>query len=154
MELLDRLHIIGGLAPNADAFAGTVYTDIFEVSGEGAFFLYFSGTNDDNAYSTITVEACSTIAAAATEAVAFRYKASTTFDTWGAWTEATTAGFATAQTSDNMYLIFVPAAEIASTGYKYVRLKLVEADDHPVDGCVVAGVVNPRYMAQPSSLID
>lgn len=154
MNILDALHIIGGLAPNADAFAGTVYTDIFEVSGEGAFFLYFSGTNDDNAYSTVTVEACSTTGAAATSAVAFQYKASTTFDTWGDWTQATTAGFSTSATSDNMYLIFVPAAEIASTGYRYVRLKLVEGDDHPVDGCVVAGVVNPRYRAQSSSLID
>lgn len=154
MNILDSFHIIGGLAPNADAFAGTKATDIFEVNGEGAWFIYWMGTNDDNAYSVITVLACDDTSASSTTAVAFKYKACTTLDTWGAWTEATTAGFSTAQTSDNIYQIWVPAAEIASTGYKYVKLQAIEGDDHPVDGVIVAMVVNPRYQAQPSSLID
>jgi hypothetical protein len=154
MQFTEHVHLIGGLPPNADAFAGDVYTDIFEVQGEGAWFLYWMGTNDDNAYSTITIEACSNIAAGATTAVAFMYRASTTFDTWGAWTQAETTGFATAQTSDNMYEIFVPASELASAGYAYVRLKAHEEDNHAVDGVVLAGVVNPRYQVQPTSLID
>jgi hypothetical protein len=154
MQFTEHVHIIGGLAPNADAFAGDKYTDIFEVAGEGAWFLYWMGTNDDNAFSTITIEACSNTAAGATTAVAFMYRASTTFDTWGSWTQATTAGFATAQTSDNLYEIYVPASELASTGYAYCRLKAHEEDDHAVDGVIVAGVVNPRYRVQPTSLID
>jgi hypothetical protein len=148
------MHIIGGLAPNADAFAGTKYTDVFEVQGEGAFFIYWMGTNDDNAYSVITVEACDDTTPSTTSAVAFRYRACTTIDTFGAWTEATTTGFSTAQTSDNIYIISVPAAELASTGYGYVRLKAVETDDHPVDGVIVAGVYGLRYQTQPESLID
>jgi hypothetical protein len=154
MNILDAFHIIGGLAPNADAFAGTKATDIFEVAGEGAAFIYWMGTNDDNAFSVITVLACDDIAASSTHAVAFKYRACTTIDTWGAWTEATTAGFSTAQTSDNIYLIWVDAAEIAHIGYKYVKLQAVEGDDHPVDGVVVAMVVNTRYQGQPQSLID
>jgi hypothetical protein len=140
MNMLDAFHIIGGLAPNADAFAGTKATDIFEVAGEGAGFIYWMGTNDDNAYSVITVLACDDTTPTTTHAVAFKYKACTTLDTWGDWTEATTAGFSTSATSDN--------------GYKYVKLQAVEGDDHPVDGVVVAFVVNPRYQAQPQSLID
>jgi len=154
MNILDAFHIIGGLAPNADAFTGTKYTDIFEVQGEGAGFLYWMGTNDGAGNAQVTVEACSTTGAAATSAVAFKYKACTTLDTWGAWTEATTTGFATSATSDNLYLIWVDAKEIASTGYKYVRLKSVEDGGDPVDGVIVAFVVNPRYQVQPSSLID
>ena len=154
MQFTEHVHLIGGLPPNADAFAGTKYTDIFEVQGEGAWFVYWMGTNDDNAFSVVTVEACDDTSASASTAVAFMYRASTTFDTWGAWTQATTTGFSTAQTSDNMYEIFVPASEFASAGYAYARLKAVEGDDHPVDGMVLAGVVNPRYQVQPTSLID
>lgn len=154
MNILDDLHIIGGLAPNADAFAGDVYTDIFEAQGTGVGFIYWMGTNDDNAYSTLTVQACDDTSASSTTAVAFKYKACTTLDTWGAWTEATTAGFSTSQTSDNIYMIWVDAKELASTGYKYVRLKSSEQDDHAVDGVIVAFVVKPRYAVQPQSLID
>jgi hypothetical protein len=154
MQFTESVHIIGGLPPNADAFNGTKYTDIFEVQGEGAWFLYWMGTNDGTGNATVTVEACSTTGAAATTAVAFMYRASTTFDTWGSWTQATTTGFSTATTSDNMYEIFVPASEFASAGYKYARLKSVEVGTDNVDGVVVAGVVNPRYQVQPTSLID
>lgn len=154
MQLVDKIHWIGGLPPNADAFAGTKATDIFEVNGEGAIGILWMGTNDDNAYSVVTAVACSDVAASATEAVAFMYKASTTFDTWGDWTQATTAGFSTGQTSDNMYIMYVPSQELAATGYKYIKFVAVEADDHPVDGMILCGVVNPRYQVQPQSLID
>jgi len=154
MNIFDAIHIIGGLAPNADAFAGTKYTDVFEVNGEGAGFVIWMGTNDDNAYSAVTVNACDNTTPTTESAVAFRYTACTTLDSVGEWTEATTTGFNTSGTSDNIYQVFVPAAEFASVGYKYCRLKMVEADDHPVDGVVLAFVVNPRYQKQPQSLID
>ena len=155
MNILDALHFWGGLPPVADTFAGTVYTDIVEAQGEGVAFLYWMAANGGTANSTLVVQACSTITATATTAVAYQYKACTTFDTWGAWTQATTAGFATSGTSDNMYLLWVPAAEIASTGYKYVRLQLVEGGGaEACVGCVVGFVVNPRYQEQPQSLLD
>ena len=154
MNLMDKFHIIGGLAPAADVFTGTVYTDIFEVQGEGAWFVYWMAVNAGTGNATVTVQACSTILAAATTAVAFQYKACTTLDTWGAWTQALPAGFATGTTSNNLYVIWVPAAEIASTGYSYVRLCSVEVGGDAVYGCVLAGVGNPRYQVQPQSLID
>jgi hypothetical protein len=154
MNFTEHVHIIGGLAPNADAFTLTVRTDVFEVQGEGAWFLYWMGTNDDDAFSVVTVEACDDTTPTNSTAIPFMYRASTTFDTWGAWTQALAAGFSTARTSDNMYEIFVPASAFAALGRKYCRLAAVEGDDHPVDGVVVAGVVNPRYRVQPTSLID
>lgn len=154
MNILDGLHFIGGIAPNADAFAGTKATDIFEVQGEGAAFLIWMGTNDDDAYSAVTVLACDDTTPTTTHAVAFKYKASTTFDTWGDWTEATTTGFNTSGTSDNAYWVWVDAQELAHIGYKYVKLQMVEGNDHAVDGCVAAFVINPRYQVQPQSLID
>lgn len=152
MQILEHIHWIGGLAPDADVFSGTVQTDIFEVLGEGAVFQIWYGTNAGG-NSTVTVQACDDTTPSNTTAVAFQYRESTTFDTWGDWTAATAAGFATATSSDNMYQIYVDAAELASEGYGYVRLQMVEVTDTASDGVVLAGVVNPRYVT-PDSLID
>lgn len=154
MNILDALHFIGGLAPDADALAGTKATDIFEVQGEGAFAILWVAAIDGATNHTVTAVACDDTSASSTSAVAFRYKAMTTFDTMGAWTEATAAGFATSSTADNIYVLFVPASELASTGYKYLKFQTVEGNNQPVDAMILCGVVNPRYQAQPSSLID
>lgn len=153
MDILESLHWIGGLVPVADAFAGTVYTDIFEVQGEGALGLIFKGAGATGT-STITVEACDDVTPSNSTAVAFMYRAATTLDTWGAWTQATTAGFATTAGANQMYQVYVPAAELASEGYGYVRLKAVEVVNSPVAGCIACAVVNPRTQPQPVSLIN
>jgi hypothetical protein len=154
MQFTEHVHIIGGLAPDADRFTGTKNTDVFEVQGEGAWFLIWYGTNASNGASTLTIEACSNAAAAATTAVAFMYRVSTTFDTWGAWTQATTAGITVGGSADSMWEVFVPASEFASAGYAYCQADLVETTAQAADGVVLAGVVNPRYRVQPTSLID
>ena len=150
MKDLERLHIIGGLNPNADAFAGTVNTDVFEVLGEGAFFLVYYG--DGKGASTLTVQACDNTTPSNTTAVAFNYRSSTTFDTWGSWSTAGTAGI-TVQGESNMYEVYVPAAECASEGYGYIRAHLVESSNTAADGVVIAGVLNP-HTQPPPSLID
>ena len=144
MNILDALHFIGGLAPDADALAGTKATDIFEVQGEGAFAILWVAAIDGATNHTVTAVACDDTSASSTSAVAFRYKAMTTFDTMGAWTEATTAGFTTSSTADNIYVLFVPASELASTGYKYLKFQTVEGNNQPVDAMILCGVVNPR----------
>ena len=154
MKELENIHWIGGLAPDADRFAGTVNTDVFEVAGEGAVFLIWYGTNAAVGASTFTVEACSNAAAAATTAVAFMYRVSTTFDTWGDWTQATTAGITVGGSADSMWEAYVPASELASEGYAYVQGDFVETVNEVADGMVLCGVVNPRYRVQPESLID
>lgn len=152
-KFMDSIHLIGGLPPNADAFDGTVNTDIFECLGEGAWFLIFAGTSSGGA-SVVTVQACDDITPNNTTAVAFKYRACTTFDTWGDWTTAATTGFTTDTSSDYMYEIWCEADELAAAGYGYVRLHMVESTNQVVDGCVLAGVGNPRYREAPESLID
>ncbi|MBD3354312.1 MAG: hypothetical protein GF364_22710 [Candidatus Lokiarchaeota archaeon] len=154
MKELENIHWIGGLAPDADRFSGTVNTDVFEVQGEGAVFLIWYGTNGSNGASTLTIEACDDTTPTNTTAIPFYYRTSTTFDTWGSWTAATSAGITVGGSADSMWQIWVPASELASEGYAYVQADLVESTDQAADGMVLAGVVNPRYKVQPSSLID
>ena len=153
MKLLEQIRWIGGIAPDADFASGTVNTDVFEVLGEGAVFEVWYGTNASSGASTLTVQACDDTTPTNTTDVAFRYRYSTTLDTWSDWAEATTSGITVGGSADSMWEIFVPAAELASAGYGYVRAHLVESTNQAADGMVLAGVVNPRYQP-PSSLID
>ena len=154
MRFTENVHIIGGLAPDADRFAGTVNTDVFEVAGEGAWFLIWYGANASLGASTLTIEACDDTTPTNTTAVPFMYRVSTTFDTWGDWTQATSAGITVGGSADSMWEVYVPASELASEGYAYIQADLVESTNQAADGVVLCGVVNPRYRTQPSSLID
>jgi len=107
MDLMDRLHIIGGLAPDADVFSGTVYTDIFEVAGQGAGFIVWYGANASVGASTMTVEACDDATPSNSTAVAFMYRVSTTFDVWGDWTQVTAAGLTVGGSADSMWQAYV-----------------------------------------------
>jgi len=153
MQLLDKLHWVKGIDPIADAFAGTVYTDIVEVLGQGVLFFRYDGVGTTGT-SVVTVQACSTIAPAATTAVPFIYRISTSGDTWGDWTAATTTGFTTTAGSSQMYQIYADAAHLAETGYGYARAVFTESADSEVLGGVLIAVVNLRYGEQPESLID
>lgn len=151
LTAISDLHFVKGIDPVADALAETVYTDIIEVGGEGIAFLIYKGVGASG-ISTITVEACSTIAAAATSAVPFWYKVVSTTDS--GWTAATAAGFSTNASSSELYLVAAPADVFASTGYKYARLKAVESTDSAVLAGIVGIVYGLRYNPQPASLID
>ena len=153
MKELENIRWIGGLAQDADAFAGTVYTDVFKVLGEGAVFVVWYGANASLGASTMTVVACDDVTPSNSTAVAFMYRYSTTFDTWSAWAQATTAGITVGGSSDSMWEIYVPASEFATEGYAYCRGAFVESTNQEADGVVLAGVVNPSYKVQPFTLI-
>lgn len=148
---ISDLHFVKGLDPVADAFSGTVYSDIIEVGGEGIAFLIYKGVGTTGT-SVITVQACDDVGASNSSAVVFWYKQIATTDS--GWTAATTAGFTTTAGSSDMYLIAAPKDVFASTGYKYARLKAVESVNDPVLGGIVAVVYGLRYSPQPASLID
>ena len=154
MELLERLHFIGGLAPDSDFAAGTVYTDVFEMNGEAAYFLVWYGANASLGASTLTIEACDDTTPTNSTAVAFYYRTSSTFDTWGAWTAATTSGITVGAAADSAWQILVPASECASEGYGYIRAKIVESTNQAADGVISAYIVNPRYQPVGSSRIE
>lgn len=122
------------LDPVADAFSGTVTTEEVNCSGaHAAHFIITKGVGTTGT-STVTVEAVDDTSASNTSAIPFRYAANTTSDTWGTLTAATTAGFVTTAGSSQRYIIEVDCDQLAASGYKYVRLKMVEVVNDPVLG--------------------
>ena len=156
--LSECAHIVNGLAPIADAFAGTVYSDVIDVSeAHGLSFLVWSGVGATGT-STITVEACDDTTPTTTSAVAFksqRVSNHQSSDVPGAVTARAAAGFDTTAGSNQIYLIHVDPQAIAATGYRYARLKMVEVVDSPVLGGILAILHHLRVQrATPLSAID
>ena len=130
-------HVAHGLAPVADAFSGTVYSDVFNMKNyRGCSFYVYKGVGATGT-STITVSACDNTTPSNRTAIPFRYRANTTSDTWGAVTAATVTGFTTTAGSNHIYEIIVDADELGDTGYGYVELKLVEVANDPVLGGIL-----------------
>lgn len=134
-KTLEALHVVKGLDPIADAFAGTVTTDIVNLRDYSEVgFLIYKGAGATGT-STITVEACSDNSATLSAAVPFHYRRiGNTSDTHNAWTAATAAGFATTAGASEMYLVVVSSDDLAASGYQWARLKAVEVVDSPVLG--------------------
>lgn len=151
MIFSDRNQLCVVTLPDADFCPGTSYSDVVSLKNYNhVTFYYIKAAQDGTTYSTLTVEACTTAAAAAVDAIAFRYKKvaditlTTGSDVPGALTDATTAGIACANTANNVVIIEVDAAALTD-GYPYCRLKMVETGDNPTDGCVIAILSEPRF---------
>lgn len=153
MAVNQEIHWVKGIDPVADAFSGTVATDIVEALGHEVVFLIYKGVGATGT-STVTVLACDDTTPTNTSAVAFRYRTCTTGDTWGNWTAATTTGFTTTAGSSQLYEIRVDPADLGAVGYGYVKLQAVEVVDSAVLGGILIGVAGLRYREQPESLID
>jgi hypothetical protein len=154
-EQLATQHAVIGLAPVADALSGTIASDIVDMSGhQSCVFTLFKGVGTTGT-STITVEACDDVTPTTTAAVPFYYRALTATDVNGAMTAATSAGFTTTAGSAQIYTIQVDQAELASAGYKYVRLKAVEVVDSPVLAGILIQLCNPKHgSSSTNSVID
>lgn len=153
MSALDKVHIVNSLPPVADAFAGTVYSDVVEAMGQSVSFLVYRGVGTTGS-STITVQACDDTTPANSTAVPFVYREYTSSDVPGDWTAATAAGWTTSVGSNYMFEVKVDPGELAALGYGYVRLKAVESVDDPVLGGILVIIEDLRYREQPESLID
>ena len=136
-------HIVSALVPVADAFAGTVYTDIINMQDFGNISFILQGGAGAVGTSTITVEACDDVAASHVSAVPFVYQECISGDTFGARTKA--SSFATAAAANKIYKIDVDAEALAASGYGYIRLKAVEVVNDPVTGGVLAILTEPKY---------
>lgn len=138
---------VKGLDPVADGFAGTVYSDIISMKEHKQLtFLIHKGVSTggtDNG--TITVEACDDVSASHTSAIPFKYQKITSGDTPGAITAATTAGFSIVAGSSHIYVVYVNSADLASSGYGYVRLKQVEVTNDPVVVGIAAILSEGKY---------
>lgn len=147
MMLSEHVKIVTGLAPVADAFTGTVGSDVINVENfQHVTFVLYKGVGATGT-STITVEACDDTTPSNTTAIPFRYRRQQDSDNvTGALTAATTTGFATTAGSGEVYIVEVDTAELGDTGYNYIRLKAVEVVDSPVLGGILAVLSCPRYV--------
>jgi hypothetical protein len=150
---IPNFHVVNALVPVADAFNASSDSDIIDPQGGWVLFIIQQGANAGGA-STVTVEACSTIAAAATTTIPFAYRSCVATDVWGAWTAATTAGFTTSTVANTMHQVLVDPAEIAETGYRFVRMSTDETTDAAVTAGVLALVIDGRYEPAPASMLD
>ena len=145
--LMQESHFVKGIDPVADAFAGTVASDIVSMAKwTRCTFIIYKGVGTTGT-STITVEACDDVTPTTTSAIPFWYRAITSGDTPGALTRATSSGFATTAGSSELYIVEVDVDELAASGYEYVRCKAVEVVNDPVIGAILIQLSGPR-MAQ------
>ena len=153
MYTLEQFHWVPVVYPALAFMGGGASTDIVRCeSAVGVLFQITKGVGLAGT-SVVTVDACSTVGPAATTPVAFMHRVSTTPDIWGAWIQDLAAGFTTTAGSNQMYQIFVPAANLAAVGYAYVRLTWAAAAVGDVAGCINAAVVQPRYQPVPATLL-
>jgi len=148
-------HVVNVLPPVADAFDTSEDTAIVDAgAGEGVLFVIHCGAVSGAAVNTVTVEASSTIDAAAVATVPFVYRTCVATDVWSDWTAATTAGFSAVMGGANaMFQIYVDSAEIAEEGYQFVRLSTDETGNFTVVAGVLALIINPRYSLQPNTVL-
>lgn len=137
-------HPVKGLDAVADAFAGTVYSDVVSMKNNNHCQFIIHKAVGATGTSTVTVEACDDFVPTTTEAITFRYQTIISGDTAGAETKATVAGFTTTAGSSQLYKIEVDAEALASLGYPSVRLKMVEVVNSPVLGGIIINLTEPR----------
>jgi hypothetical protein len=140
---------VQGLPPVADAFEGTVSSDIINLRDWGHVeFIVVRGVGVTGS-STLTVEACDDVSASNVSALPFRYRESgANTDVFGALTEATSSGFVNTVTttgSNRITVIEVDAEALGASGYGYVRLKTVQSVDSPVLGGILVRLSEPRF---------
>ena len=139
------MHLVKGLDPVADAFSGTVYSDVISMKNHNHIdFIIYKGVGATGT-STITVEACDDTTPSNASAVPFHYQAITSGDTAGALTQVANTGFVTTAGSSQLYKVSIDAQALLASGYEYVRLKAVESVDSPVLGGIIACLCEPRY---------
>lgn len=136
-------HLVKGLDPVADAFSGTVYSDIISLKNHGEIeFVIYKGVGATGT-STITVEASDDTSGSNVSAVPFKYQAITSGDTHGVLTDAAATGFTTTAGNSQLYRIYAERSKLIASGYKYIRLKAVEVVDSPVLGGILAILKDP-----------
>jgi hypothetical protein len=144
-ESLATKHVAIGLAPVADGLAGTVASDVVDVSGHQSVTFYLIKAAGATGTSTITVEACDDVTPTNTTAVPFYYRAVTATDVNQAMTAAAAAGFTTTAGANQVYIIEVDHSELMASGYNHVRLKAVEVANDPVLAGILIVLNTPRF---------
>ncbi len=151
---LNGTHLVTGLDPVADAFSGTVNSDVVNLEAwHWCLFTIFWGVGTTGT-TTITIEACDDAVPTTTNAVAFNYRRYTSADTPGAITAATATGFTTTPGSSQRYECVINAQALAADGYGYARCVCVESVNAALVGGIHIRVFGPRYgQATPATAV-
>ena len=138
--------LVQGLPPVADAFSGTVYSDVINMKNWARVrFIRYAGVGTTGT-STLTVEACDNTTPSNVSAIPFRYRETGAgTDVFGALTDATASGFTTTAGSNQIVEVWADAEQLGASGYGYIRLKAVESANDPVLGGILVELHGPRY---------
>ena len=152
MDFLFDHHVVSGLYPKADAFDTSMTTDWISLANYGriTFFVHTGNATSDTANGTITLLASASSTGSSTTALAFKYRvcaSSTSVDTWGALTDATSSGFSMTAGDNYLYEVEILADEVEAqaAGKKFVALKVTESSNDPIVGAVLGILSEPRY---------
>lgn len=151
-DLLKDIHIVNGKYPIADAFATTGVTDRINIRDyAGITFIIHTGVaTGGTANGVVTLNAYAAASGGSGTALTFHYRvcaSSTSVDTWGALTAATTSGFAMTAGSNYLYVITVSAEEVEGqiADNPFVELTVTENSNDPVVAGMLAILHGPRY---------
>lgn len=152
--LMERLHFVKGLDPVADAFAGTVNSDVVSMRDMSRLlFLVHTGAGATGR-STFTVEAVSDAAGANPVAIEYVSREILADDTEGPITKQPAAGYAAAAGASKILLFEIREDALSASGRGYVRLHAVESVDAAVLGSIlVIGESNVPGSAKPSAIV-
>jgi hypothetical protein len=155
--LMERLHVIKGLDPVADGLAGTVRSDVVDMSDflRVLFVVHGGVATGGTGASTFTVEASDDVTPSNVTAIPFKSREIATTDTEGAITDRAVAGYVGTAGSSKITLIEVHESALAATGYRYVSLKAVESVNDPVvTAIVILGEKKQQQSSAAASAID
>lgn len=148
-------HIVQGIVPAADRFAGGTNSDVVSLKDYNRVtWLIITGAIEDTGISNlVTVDACDDSTPSNTTAVPFYRRSlqwSTSADTWGALTLVSASGynFTSNNTVANaVHLITVTADMLnsAAQGYEYARLTIAETANKTITAAVLCILDEARY---------
>ena len=155
-KLAEEAHFFNALVPLANAFAGTVYTDVINCENYASVCFVLQKGVGTTGTSTITAVPVSTNGASASgTAVGYDYSEITSTDVNPALTNVANTGFTTTAGSNTLVVVEVDLDKIAASGYQYMRLAFVEVAAAAVLGGVLGIMYNPRYAGagSPTQLV-
>lgn len=145
-------HVINALVPDADRFATSATTDWISLANYGklTFIVQTGDATGGTANGAVTVNASAVAAGTSSTALAFKYRVSagsTSDDSWGSLTDATSSGFSMTAGDNYIYLVEVTAdsVEAQAAGKVFVSLTVTESSNDPIDASVLAILSDPRY---------
>jgi hypothetical protein len=148
-------HVVQGIVPLANAFAGGVASDIVSMKDYNRVtWIIITGAIEDAGISNVvTVSACDDATPTNATAMPFYHRSlqwSTSADTWGALALAAAAGYnltVNNAVANAVHLVTVtgPMVEEAAAGYEFVRLNIAETADKTITAAVICILDEARY---------